>query len=361
MRVVWLVKEFGIGGAERLLLELAPHMPQVEYLPVAVVDRPRELVPFLEEAGMRARSLGAHGPFDPSWAIRLRRLVREIDPAVIHVQNPYPAAGARLALRGLRVPIVYTEHNVWESFHPATRWANKVTFSLNDAAIAVSNGVRASIDRSPVGRWAARDIETIHNGIDPEVVRRDADAATDVEVAPASYGTVTHLNASKAPENLIDAAVLLRGRGVGGDCYIVGDGPTRGALEARRREAQATHVHLLGERKDARAIMRRFSVFVIPSRFEGLPMVLLEALSLGLPIVTTAAGGIGEVITHEETGLIVPMGSPGALADAVQRVLEDGDLRAALASRGRELVDDRFHISRTATRLLAVYERVASS
>ena len=352
------MKEFGIGGAERLLLELDGRLDDVEFLPVAVVDEPTDLVPSLEAAGMSPVSLGARHPFDATWMRRLRKLVRETNPDIVHVQNPYPAAGARLALRGLDVPLVYTEHNVWESFHRATRLANAATFWLNDASIVVSDGVRDSIGGTRIGRLYKRRLMTIRNGIDPAIVRSDAASGTDLDIAEGSYGTVGHLNASKAPDNLIAAAALLRERGHSGHCYIVGDGPLAAESEIYRRSLNATHVHLLGLRTDARAITARLKVFAIASRFEGLPMVLLEALALGIPVVTTDAGGIGEVIKHGETGLLVPKDDPHALAEAIERVLMDDDLAARLAKNGRELVEGVFHIASTASSLHSAYEGV---
>ena len=360
MKVVWVMKEFGIGGAERLLLELAHRLPDIEFVPVAVVDRPHDLVAYLEEAGMSPVSLGARGPFDISWLSRLRRVVKVQKPDVVHVQNPYPAAGARIALRGLKVPLVYTEHNVWQSFHPATRIANMLTFWLNDVSVAVSHGVTRSIEAFRLGRYYSKNVITIPNGIDPEVVRRDASRSTDVSVAAGSYGTVTHLNHSKAPDVLLAASAILRDRGVEADCYVVGDGVLARDVQRQRRDLALDRVHLLGMRPDARAILARLDVFVISSRFEGLPMVLLEALALGVPVVATRAGGIGEVITDRKTGLLVPQEDPAALASAIEEVLSDEDLAHDIAAAGRELVETTFHIDSTASSLRRVYEKAAA-
>jgi glycosyltransferase involved in cell wall biosynthesis len=361
MKVLWVMKEFAIGGAERLLLELAARMHGVDFLPVAVVDEPRNLRPYLEEAGMSPISLGARSPFDVTWLSRLRTLVKKERPDVVHVQNPYPAAGSRLGLLGLKVPLVYTEHSLWESHQGATRLANMATFWLNDTSVVVSDAVERSVAASAIGRFYASRLITIQNGIDPSSVRKEATKGTNVHVAVGSYGTVTHLNRSKAPDVLVAAAAMMRDRGCAADCYIVGSGSLAESLERQRRELGAQHVHLLGIRHDARAILGLLKVFVLPSRFEGLPMVLLEALALGVPIVATSVGGIAEVITHRHDGLLVPRDDPVALADAIQEVLQDEGLARDLARHGRELVETKLHIDTTATRLLSVYRRVAGT
>lgn len=361
MKVLWVMKEFEIGGAERLLLELSSRMEDVGFRPVAVTDGSRTLVPYLQAAGMDPVSLGAKGPLDVGWLVRLRRLAKSEQPDVVHVQNPYPAAGSRLALAGLRVPLVYTEHSLWPSHRTATRLANMATYWMNDVTVAVSEAVRTSIAANALGRSYAKRVTVVRNGIDPEAVRSDADQGTDVHVPEASYGTVTHLNRNKAPEVLMSAAARLSVAGVDAPCYIIGGGPLAGELQRRRSQLNATHVQLLGARRDARAIMARLKVFVIPSRHEGLPMVLLEALALGVPVVATSVGGIGEVLSHRETGLLVPSEDPAALADAIRELLVDETLAKDLSRRGRELVETAFHVDTTAARLLSIYRGVAQN
>ena len=150
MRILWLLKTFGRGGAERLILELLPYLEGCDVVPVAThVDR-SSYVPEFRNAGLEPRSLGARSDFDPRWLPKLRSVARELRPDIVHVHAPVPAVGARIALRRSQ-PLVYTEHNLWEAYRGLTRLANALTYRRNDRTIAVSEAVRSSVVSR---RWA---------------------------------------------------------------------------------------------------------------------------------------------------------------------------------------------------------------
>src|SRR5436190_2760509 len=149
MRVLWLTKGLGPGGAERLLVEQARAVGDVdgfEFDAAYLLPWKNHLVPELEELGVRTHCLGVKTEADLRWLSRLRSLARRRGYDVIHAHSPLSASSARGMNRTLRprVAFVYTEHNRWPSYHWATRTANASTFLLNDAAIAVSDDVRAS-------------------------------------------------------------------------------------------------------------------------------------------------------------------------------------------------------------------------
>ena len=352
-----MLKTFGIGGAERSVLELAPYLPDVEFLPVAVSAAPLDAEPALREAGFEPRTLGAGNSFDFAWVRRLRRLIQKERPDVVHLHNPVAAAGGRIAARGLNVPIVTTEHNVWETYHLASRFANAATFVRNDAVIAVSQAVGRSILASRTGRRHAELIRVIRNGIDTDVVRREGLEPPATEIPPGSYGTVTHLRHRKGVDVLIEAAAALRKAFPGRRCLVGGIGPLERRLR-RQSHTSGDAVEFLGLRTDARRILHALDVVVIPSRHEGLPLVLLEAMALGRPIVATRVDGIAEVLEDGVTGLLVPAEDPAALALALARLFREPELGGRLGSAARDAVERRFHARETAAAIGRVYRDV---
>ena len=159
--------------------------------------------------------------------------------------------------------------------------------------------------------------------------------------------------------NLLAAARLLTDRGVPVRVVAVGQGPQ----EAETRALHASldlgdRVLLTGRRDDAVAVMGACDAFVMASSNEGLPVAIMEALALGLPVVSTAVGGIPEAITDGVEGLLVPPRDPEALAGAITRVATDPTLRAALA-RGAAAAGDRYDITATVRRIEAVYAAVS--
>jgi len=160
-------------------------------------------------------------------------------------------------------------------------------------------------------------------------------------------GTVARLHRQKGVVNLLRAAPQILSTFPEIKIAVVGDGPQGGSL---RREAQRLglegHLFFLGERKDAASVMALFDVFVLPSLWEGLPFVLVEAAALGKPIVATAVDGVPEILEDGKTGLLVPPKDPSALADAVIRLLKDKEEARRLGAMARTLVPPRFPLRR---------------
>jgi glycosyltransferase involved in cell wall biosynthesis len=128
---------------------------------------------------------------------------------------------------------------------------------------------------------------------------------------------------------------------------FAGDGPCRANLEARaRRRGVADRISFLGERGDIPALLDRAHLFILPSRTEALPNSLMEAMAAGLPVVASRTGGICELIDDRVTGILVPPGDAGALADAIVRTIADPVRAAALGAEARSTVSARFGMSR---------------
>jgi len=168
-------------------------------------------------------------------------------------------------------------------------------------------------------------------------------------------GTVTRVDRHKGLEVLVEALRQLpQAHGV-----VVGEGPE---LPALRKLAEARGV---GERlvttgfdPEPRAALQGFDVFVLPSRFESLPLSILEAMSAGLPVVASEVGSVPEAVLDGETGLLVPAGDAAALAGAMGRLLDDPDLRRRMGERGQELARERFSAARMARDYERLYARV---
>jgi colanic acid/amylovoran biosynthesis glycosyltransferase len=206
---------------------------------------------------------------------------------------------------------------------------------------------------------AASGVTRIYNGLD--LTRFDLMPTTRAGDAILAVGRLVE---KKGFDVLIDACAILRERGVRFRCRIVGDGVDGASLRDRiERLDLGSLVQLEGPRPHANLIglFREAAVFVAPCIVaadgdrDGLPTVLLEAIALGTPCVSTAVTGIPELVHDGETGLCVPPRDPEALADALERMLADPDLGARLATRARARVEQAFDIRRNAARLRDVF------
>jgi glycosyltransferase involved in cell wall biosynthesis len=321
------------------------------------------LVPALEELGVKCTCLDVRDERDVRWASRFRRLLIRDPVDIVHAHSPYAAAIGRLVVRSLprakRPRLVSTEHNPWSTFKLPTRLANRLTAPLDDAILAVSAEARASMS----GRQRDRAQVLVH-GIDVAGTagQRSSREATRHELAipddVVAIGTVANYHPKKDWPNLLAAVRELVDRGLPIQVVAVGQGPLEAEVEARRRELRLEHhVTLTGYRPDAVRLMAGCDVFVLASRYEGLPVVLMEASALGLPIVTTAVGGIPDVFTDGVDALIVPPGSPRLLADALESLVLDPGERERLGTAAA-LRAPEFSISRAVTEIESTYRRV---
>lgn len=362
VRVLWLIKGLGPGGAEQLLVSQAGATDQTSFTITAahLVPWKDHLVPALQARGVDVVCLDGARELDPRWAGRLRSLVRDRRIDVVHVHSPYVASVARLALRTLprasRPALVATEHNRWPRHAPATRLANRLTIGLDDADLAVSRDVRDTM--------AARvrdDVEVVVHGVDLDRVRaasaRRAEVRAELGIAPDDVvvGTVANHRAEKAYDVLLEAAALAIARDQRLRVVAVGQGPLEEQARARHRElGLGDRVILTGYRDDALAVMSAFDVFTLASRHEGLPVSLMDALVLGLPVVATRVGGIPEAVDDGVEAILVAPDDPDALADAYVALATDPDRRAAMG-RAAAVAGADFDIAVATRRIEAIY------
>lgn len=367
IRVLWLVKGLGPGGAERLLVEhaAARDRDRFDYEIAYLLDWKRHLVPELEALGVRTRCLGVRSETDPRWPLRLARLLRGGDHDVVHAHSPLVASVARVELRTLprrrRPAMVYTEHNRWPSYRAPTRIANELTYSLDDAAFAVSEDVRQSISARH------RDgVEVLVHGVDVERVRNAAGARDDVReelgVEPGELlaVTVANLRTNKNYPGLLAAARVVVDRGVPVRFVAAGQGPLQDEIAAQQRSSGLDdRFRLLGYRDDTTRLIAAADVFVLASHHEGLPVTVMEALTLGVPVVAPAVGGLPEVVTTDDDGILCTPGSPDALADALERALQP-DVHERLVLGARR-TGDRFSNAHAVARVEDTYQRWAGT
>ena len=356
-----LTKGLGRGGAERLLINTVARLDRARFRPEVAYLQPwaDDLVGEAEAAGAPVHCLGAPSQLSVGWTRRLRRLVAERTIDVVHTHNPASAAAARLALPGRSPAFVHTEHNTWRAYRLPTRWANRLTWSRNTAAVAVSEHAAAS-----VGPVSPRPEVVVHGLADssvPPLPRPAALAQLGLGPSGPVIGAVGSLWPRKGHDVVIDALSRLGGAGSDARLVILGDGPGRSDLAAQVRRLGLGHrVLLAGPRDDVTGLLGAFDVFAMGSRVEGLPVALLEAMAAGRACVATAVGGIPEVLMHGRDGLLVPPDDPGAMAGALGGLLEDDGLRETIGQRAA-LRARAFDIAATVQRLEAIYERVLAA
>ena len=366
-RVLWLAKGLGLGGAERLLTLMAPRLDPERYtLDVAyLLPRKDAFVDELESAGVETHCLGARRTTELGWPGRLRRLLTARRYAIVHTHSPVPAVAARMLVRR-PTQLVHTEHNLWDRYRWPTYATNALTYARSDAVLAVSDGVAASIERP----WWARigtapPVETLLHGVEPDEVPRGPDARATARaalgLAPDTpvVGCVANLTPKKDHAGLLEAIGQVRVRIPEVVLLLIGTGPLEEELRAKAQQQDLDGtVRFLGSRDDVQRLLPALDVFVLGSRYEGLPISLLEAMAAEVPCVATSVGGIPEAVTDGVEGRLVPAGDPGALAHALTELLQDPQLRSTMGAAGRQRVVDDFSIDRAVHRTEQLYDEL---
>jgi glycosyltransferase involved in cell wall biosynthesis len=381
-KILLLIKGLGLGGAERLLVDALSFVDRTrfDYHVAYLLPWKNFLVTDLERFGIPVHCLGDmagspdklfRGPTGSPAAVRLlpralRQLLR------LHrrekfdlVQADLPLAGilARLVGRWMRVPIVYTEHNLQERYHSLTRWVNAATYGWNRRVLAVSTEVAASIERSGLSQRTR--VVTLPNGVPIESIRSEsADGPSlrgelDIPQDHLVVGTVAVFRTQKRLEDWLQVAARVAERRTDVTFLLVGSGPLEPTIRARIDAlGLARRVRAPGFRPDGRRLMAVMDVYLMTSEFEGLPMALLEAMALGKPAVSTAVGGVPEVLEHGVSGLLTPIGAIDQLSAGVLQLLENPTLRQQMGQRAMRKVESEYHVRRRIAAIENLYREV---
>jgi glycosyltransferase involved in cell wall biosynthesis len=301
---------------------------------------------------LRAPVAGIGGRVSARTVLRLRAAVRAVRPSIVHVHGGRAAFLHALAVDGLRT--VYTVHGC----HYAHRRgiARPVAVARERFVTARAGAVVFVCEHD---RHVARATGAIAPQTETYVIRNGIPSGVGGTAAAPVRGRVLfvgRLEHPKDPELFLRTMTRLP-RHTGA---VIGSGSLEGRVHALRHQLGLQgRVEMLGEhtREATLAALSVADVLLLPSRWEGLPFVVLEAAALGVPVVATAAGGVPEAVADGRTGLIVNERTPDALAEAVIRVTEDRALRRSMSEAARIHARD-FDVSRMTAQTRGVYEEL---
>jgi glycosyltransferase involved in cell wall biosynthesis len=286
----------------------------------------------------------------------LVRLLRRERPDLLHASSSKAGVLGRLAAAVSGVPVrIFTVHGWAFAAHSGVpsrlyRWADRLVEPLTTVTICVSEHQREA--GLAAGTCASERTVVIPNAVDVSTPPR----SRPVERPRPLIVAVGRLKAPKDFPTLVSALAALPRDSF--DALIVGDGPDRPRLEEQIRTCGlAGRVRLAGERRDVPDLLAEADVFVLPSRSEGHPVSVLEAMAAGVPVVASRVGGIPEQVDDGVTGLLVAPGDPEALAAALGRLAADPALRRRLGAAGRVRAEKAFDLDAFRRAHLEVYFR----
>ena len=286
----------------------------------------------------------------------LARYLRRHNIAVAHAFDFYTNLLLIPLARTVRVPVVIgSQRQLGDLLTPAQRRAQQAAFRWCDRVVCNS---RAAADLLVSAGLPPATVEVIGNGLGPECFKP---AAPAIPRRPGvlRVAMIARMNLrAKNHAELLRAVASLQERFPGMELLLAGDGPLRPELEREAADlGLAEKVRFLGDRRDITAILASTDVTVMPSGSESLSNAILESMAASIPVVATRVGGNPELI-DEDRGLLVPPSDVGALAAALGRLLEDGNLRRQFGENGRRFALENFTIERMRTRHQALYREL---
>jgi glycosyltransferase involved in cell wall biosynthesis/peptidoglycan/xylan/chitin deacetylase (PgdA/CDA1 family) len=347
MRILFLSPTLGIGGSETLTFRYATHMKARGHETAVAYAWVDEQAARLEAAGIRCVRVSPQpltGRTLPEWRRALRRLVSEYEPTVIHAQSVTSAIAARLGAP--RVPLLVTLHGL--ELARNERIAAPLLRLTGGTLTAVSQRAADSI-----GRYRpSPHIEVLPGGLDIADVEAGAEGPAPPAPGHPHFCCVARQEPVKGIDVLVRAFALASDRLPEAGLTLVGGGTTLEANQALARELGiADRLRFTGRLPNALSYIRAADVGVLPSRREGLPIVALETLALGRPLIATAVGGTPTVVRDGETGWLVPPEDPRRLADAIVEAGANLDEAARRGRLGRRLIEEEFDPERLYDRL----------
>ncbi len=367
IKILHLVKSLGRGGAETLLVETAKlhDRQKVELHVIYFLPWKNQLVHELESLGVKVTNLPVSNNIQLISRFRIvESYMLNHDINILHCHLPWAGFLGRLIYKRTKISVIYSEHNKQERYHFITRFVNRFTFNFQSQVIAVSHDVRHSILKNiPV----EIPVATISNGVDTDLysqndeIREEKRLMLGFSEKELVIGTVAVFRKQKCLLNWLDvfASLYEKHKNIRG--VMVGDGPMMVEIKAHIKKLGLTSVvHLPGMQSKSADWYNIMDIFMISSEFEGLPLVLLEAMSSEKPVVTTNAGGIKEVVINKETGYLLEFGDWSGMTKAVDELIRNPELRLAMGQSGRQRVINEFSLLNMVRSLENLYQQNAN-
>jgi glycosyltransferase involved in cell wall biosynthesis len=363
VKVLHVIKSLGRGGAEMLLpetLRLHDH-DQFEWHYIYFLPWKNQMVEAIESNGGKVTCFAAANNIRIMLQVqKVAQYVRDHKIDIIHSHLPWAGFLCRAVGSLTHIPVVYTEHNKQERYHFITRTLNLISMNTLDRIIAVSGDVADSI-RKNKGTLQV-PLQVILNGVNTERFQRDVSAGAGIRIqlgipldAPV-IGTVAVFRFQKRLDLWLEVANDVLRKNPTCHFIVVGDGPLKNELESKRKSLALDRVHFTGLQTEVRPYYSLFDIYMMSSIFEGLPIAMLEAMSMECAIVTTNAGGVKEVIRPGMDGISVDVEEWNKLGEGVSSLLEDRDKMKTISTAARQRVLQAFSLEKMVAELEAMYK-----
>lgn len=374
-KIFYIITKGNWGGAQRYVYELATALPHNDFEVTVILGEGEALEKRLTKAGIRVikiaalkRDVNFFADFKSFWT--LYQLFRKEKPQIIHLNSSKIGGLGALAGRIAHIPkITFTVHGLafnekrptWQKW--LIKFSHWLTLILCHQVITVADCLKKQIINWP---GTKNKVATIYNGLpsikffEKSVARRELFAGHNDRFW---IGTISELHHNKGLDSLIDAFALvvrsLLGHSLGwsANLMIIGEGEELEKLKwLARAKRLEDRIHFLGRVEDARAYLKAFDIFTLTSRTEAFPYAILEAGAAGLPVIASEIGGIPEVITEPELGILVPPGNVEEIKKSLLFMLKKPKYCELAGKNLRQRVTANFSLKKMVEKTVELYK-----
>jgi len=363
LKVLEIIGDSTLAGAPRHLLSLLENFDYKKFS-LFVISPPGPLAGQIKaiHETIDLEIIPMHSKFNITTIKEIRAHIKQVKPDVIHVHGTRAGSLARLAAIGLKPPVIYTEHLWTKNYHLSSWFANNLQIlglwfldMFTDFNIAVSQAVKDFMVEGQVTR--SEKVKVIYNGIDLPEKKAKIFSKKDIVL-----GTVGTLNYQKGIQYLIQAMPKVLKEFPHTELTIVGEGVFKDHLKQLVKKMKLEKsVTFTGFVKDIDDEMIKFDIYIQPSISESFGLAIIQAMSLGVPVVATNTGGIPEIVTTDKTGTLVEVAKPEALSEAIIDLLRDEEKAKKMGQLAREEVKIKFNLKDMVQATEGVYEEVTKN
>ena len=363
IKILHIIKSLGRGGAEMLLPETLKlhNKDKFEFHYIYFLPWKDQMVNSIEKAGGLVKCLKAKDNI--RLILQYKKIIEycnenKID--LIHCHLPWAGFVGRMVYKKIGIPVVYTEHNMQERYHIATKTINKLTFNSQNLALGVSEDVSSSIQKNIQPEI---QVKTLLNGVNTKSFIRTGNTKIKKELGiPKDAIVIGNIAVFRFQKRLgewlqVIKEIHVKNPNVYG--IIVGAGPLEDEIKKEWKRLHLEEIVFFpGLQTEVKPYFEAMDIFMMSSSFEGLPIALLEAMSMECAIVSTDAGGIKEVIRNEKDGLTVPVDEWRNLSKKLELLVQDDEKLRQFQKVARKRVVENFSLKRMVEELEGYYLEV---
>ncbi len=353
LRITYILPQLDIGGSETHVVRLAEQLRKRGHdVRILCIFQEGQLSDWARQLGIPLEAL-RQKKWRPPALLRIYHWLKKNPSDIVHTYLFGLHLFAGLSARLARVPVVVSSRRGVDLSQPAKiLWLEMAGNLFSDRVVACAEAVRDWVlSRENV---SPAKVVTLYNGVDlslfsPQQSGRDIRCEFGIPEAVPLVGTVANFSDMKGYSDLIEAAALILQQRPDCQFLFVGAGPLEAEMRVKAEQLTGRgKIHFTGSRRDVPKLLAAMNIFAFASYWEGVPNVVLEAMALAKPVVSTPAGGVPEVISDGLNGRIVPMRSPQAMAEAILALMENPDESQALGVAARRTIETRFTLDRMA-------------